>query len=74
MKLFSLIVSASTLILGAFSYSVSALPKCSARSLTPCECPSGTDYAESVTFSVIGAKAKDVEQLMNNCQLPPDSR
>lgn len=70
MKSLSLLVSVSTLILGAFAYPGSALPKCSALSPTPCECPSGTDYAESVTFSVIGAKAKDVEALMNNCQFP----
>lgn len=38
--------------------------KCSATSLLPCACPNGTTYRESVTFSVIGAGAKDVKDVI----------
>ena len=40
------------------------LKKCSATSLLPCACPVGTTYRESVTFSVIGAGAKDVKDVI----------
>ncbi|KAJ2986086.1 hypothetical protein NUW58_g5200 [Xylaria curta] len=39
---------------------------CSSISGTPCRCPFGTDYAESVTTAIIGAKARDVEDLTND--------
>ncbi|KAL8846243.1 MAG: hypothetical protein Q9221_008656 [Calogaya cf. arnoldii] len=40
--------------------------KCSATSLLPCACPKGTTYRESVTFSVIGAGAKDVKDVISS--------
>ncbi|KAL8768138.1 MAG: hypothetical protein Q9209_005529 [Squamulea sp. 1 TL-2023] len=40
--------------------------KCSATSLLPCVCPNGTTYRESVTFSVIGAAAKDVKDVISS--------
>lgn len=42
------------------------LKKCSATSLLPCACPAGTTYRESVTFSVIGAAAKDVKDVIGS--------
>lgn len=42
------------------------LEKCSATSLLPCACPNGTTYRESVTFSVIGAAAKDVKDVISS--------
>ncbi|KAL8786290.1 MAG: hypothetical protein Q9213_002885 [Squamulea squamosa] len=42
------------------------LKKCSATSLLPCTCPNGTTYRESVTFSVIGAAAKDVKDVISS--------
>lgn len=42
------------------------LKKCSATSLLPCACPKGTTYRESVTFSVIGAAAKDVKDVISS--------
>ena len=44
-----------------------SLPKCSSTSTTPCTCPSGTQYEQSVTFAVIGAAAKDVKALTSDC-------
>ncbi|KAI0016043.1 hypothetical protein F4780DRAFT_783609 [Xylariomycetidae sp. FL0641] len=49
----------------ALSWAAS-LPSCSQDSSTPCRCPAGTEYAESVTVSVIGAPAKDVGAIVNN--------
>ncbi|CAD6589383.1 MAG: hypothetical protein ASARMPRED_004020 [Alectoria sarmentosa] len=46
-----------------------SLPACSSTSITPCSCPSGTSYEESVTFAVIGAAATDVMALTSDC--PP---
>ncbi|KAI9760562.1 MAG: hypothetical protein M1835_000147 [Candelina submexicana] len=40
--------------------------KCSATSLLPCTCPNGTTYRESVTFSVIGAAANDVKDVISS--------
>lgn len=42
------------------------LKKCSAKSLLPCACPQGTTYRESVTFSVVGAAAKDVKDVISS--------
>ncbi|KAI0197592.1 hypothetical protein F4808DRAFT_463632 [Astrocystis sublimbata] len=42
------------------------LPHCSAKSITPCQCPSGTQYSESVTVSIIGADVKDVGAIVND--------
>lgn len=42
-------------------------PICSSTSITPCSCPSGSSYAQSVTFAVIGAAATDVEALISDC-------
>ncbi|KAI1828250.1 hypothetical protein F4861DRAFT_535218 [Xylaria intraflava] len=39
---------------------------CSAVSGTPCRCPFGTDYSESVTTAIIGATAADVGKLTND--------
>ncbi|KAI1276581.1 hypothetical protein F5Y07DRAFT_366346 [Xylaria sp. FL0933] len=39
---------------------------CSSISGTPCSCPFGTDYAESVTTAIIGAEAADVGQVAND--------
>lgn len=46
------------------------LKKCSATSLLPCACPKGTTYRESVTFSVIGAAAKDVKDVISSYLKP----
>lgn len=40
--------------------------KCSALSILPCTYPNGTTYRESVTFSVIGAAAKDVTNVISS--------
>ncbi|KAL8998277.1 MAG: hypothetical protein Q9188_006142 [Gyalolechia gomerana] len=40
--------------------------KCSATSILPCACPNGTTYRESVTFSVVGAAAKDVKDVISS--------
>ena len=40
--------------------------QCTATSLLPCACPEGTTYRESVTFSVIGAAAKDVKDVISS--------
>ncbi len=42
------------------------LKKCSTTSLLPCACPKGTTYRESVTFSLIGAAAKDVKDVISS--------
>lgn len=47
---------------------VSALSPCSQVSGTPCSCPNGTQYQESVTFIVIGAAATDVRDLLAPCR------
>ncbi|KAI1145180.1 hypothetical protein F4825DRAFT_467549 [Nemania diffusa] len=39
---------------------------CSALSGTPCICPIGTDYSESVTTAVIGASASNVGYVTND--------
>lgn len=44
-----------------------SLPACSTGSGTPCKCPAGSEYGESVTFTVIGAAAKDVTALTSDC-------
>ncbi|KAI4276902.1 MAG: hypothetical protein L6R38_005554 [Xanthoria sp. 2 TBL-2021] len=43
-----------------------SLPACSTGSGTPCKCPAGSEYGESVTFTVIGAAAKDVTALTSD--------
>ncbi|KAI0024511.1 hypothetical protein F4780DRAFT_605253 [Xylariomycetidae sp. FL0641] len=52
--------------LGAAVDSDAKLPACSRDSPTPCQCPKGTVYGEAVTTAIIGAKAKDVEMLIND--------
>ncbi|KAL8760704.1 MAG: hypothetical protein Q9184_003127 [Pyrenodesmia sp. 2 TL-2023] len=42
------------------------LAACSTNSGTPCSCPAGSEYAESVTFAVIGAAAQDVTALASD--------
>ena len=63
----------SLALLAAFTLSVpSPLPlsrredleKCSATSILPCACPNTTTYRESATFSLIGASAKDVKDVV----------
>ncbi|KAI3318442.1 hypothetical protein HD806DRAFT_549272 [Xylariaceae sp. AK1471] len=44
----------------------SYLPACSTKPITPCKCPSGTDYSESVTVSVLGAAVADVAAVVND--------
>ena len=44
-----------------------SLQKCSSTSTTPCACPPGTEYEESVTFVVIGAAATDVKAQISDC-------
>lgn len=39
---------------------------CSSTSITPCTCPNGTSYQQSVTFAVIGAAATDVFALISD--------
>lgn len=48
-----------------------SLPACSGTSTTPCNCPAGTTYAQSVTFAVIGAAATDVKALISDCSSAP---
>lgn len=43
-----------------------SLPKCSTNSITPCACPNGTQYSQSVTFAVIGAAAADIKVLTSD--------
>ena len=50
--------------------SSTSLPACSTNSITPCSCPNGTSYAQSVTFAVIGAAAADVKALISDCAYP----
>ncbi|KAI3336487.1 hypothetical protein HD806DRAFT_542375 [Xylariaceae sp. AK1471] len=57
-----LMTSLAPLVLGA---PASLLP-CSTISGTPCRCPIGTDYSESVSTAIIGATATDVGHLTNN--------
>ncbi|KAI1180319.1 hypothetical protein F4777DRAFT_574082 [Nemania sp. FL0916] len=44
----------------------SLLLPCSTISGTPCICPFGTDYSESVTVALIGATATNVEAVTND--------
>ncbi|KAM5527826.1 hypothetical protein FOXYSP1_19699 [Fusarium oxysporum f. sp. phaseoli] len=48
-----------------------ATDMCSTYSRTPCICPAGTEYAQSASWAVVGANAKDVEELMNDCRFCP---
>lgn len=50
-----------------------SFPACSSTSVTPCSCPAGTAYEQSVTFAVIGAKATDVETLISGCSSSPEA-
>ncbi|KAI0976024.1 hypothetical protein F4678DRAFT_482302 [Xylaria arbuscula] len=50
---------------GAPAFPIFPLP-CSAISGTPCICPVGTDYGESVTTAIIGASASDVGSVVND--------
>lgn len=65
MKCFTSISFATILAIGA---QANSLPACSDKSITPCSCPAGTDYSQSVTFAVIGAAAKDVRALIADCK------
>jgi len=57
----------STLALLAPAALAESLPECSSTSTTPCSCPYGTSYEQSVTFAVIGAAATDVMALISDC-------
>lgn len=48
-----------------------ASPACSGNSDTPCSCPDGTTYRESVTFAVIGASGTNVKNLISHCLSSP---
>ncbi|KAI4161561.1 MAG: hypothetical protein L6R39_000051 [Caloplaca ligustica] len=62
-----LFVVISTLFLASATFaSPASLPACSTDSGTPCKCPAGSEYAESVTFTTIGAAAKDVTALTSD--------
>lgn len=63
-------VSFTALALLASATSATRLSDCSTNSTTPCGCPAGTAYAESVTFATIGAKATDVKALIGSCSSP----
>ncbi len=56
--------SLATFALGGPIYT---LP-CSSISGTPCRCPFGTNYTESVTTALIGATASDVGLVANDCE------
>lgn len=58
----ALLASAATMLALA-----TPLQACSSTSITPCGCPDGTEYAQSVTFATIGAKATDVRALIGDC-------
>jgi len=59
--------SLTTLTLVAPAALAQTLPACSTNSVTPCSCPSGTAYEQSVTFAVIGAAAADVMAVTSDC-------
>lgn len=42
--------------------------------MTPCSCPSGTQYQQEVTFGVIGASVSDVQDSSGNDVSPPDAK
>ena len=65
-----LIVALTTLTLLGSAAFATPLPACSTTSKTPCGCPGGTSYEESVTFATIGAKATDVKALIGDCTSP----
>ncbi|KAI2642923.1 hypothetical protein GGS21DRAFT_486752 [Xylaria nigripes] len=54
--------SLASFVLGAPDFT---LP-CSVVSGTPCRCPSGTSYSDTVTTALIGATAADAGALMND--------
>lgn len=64
MKLSALLTAFALLAPAVFA---APLPACSTTSTTPCSCPSGTAYEQSVTFAVIGASAADVKNLTSDC-------
>ncbi|GAP89346.2 hypothetical protein SAMD00023353_3700860 [Rosellinia necatrix] len=58
-----------TASLAAFATGTSTFPfvlPCSSVSGTPCTCPPGTNYAESLTAVIIGATAGNVGSVTNN--------
>lgn len=42
---------------------------CSAISGTPCICPAGATYSESVTTALVGSSASNVGHVVNDCEL-----
>ncbi|KAL8921866.1 MAG: hypothetical protein Q9172_003799 [Xanthocarpia lactea] len=61
------VATLSIFILASTAFTATAsLPACSTNSGTPCSCPPGSEYAESVTFTVIGAAAEDVTALTSD--------
>ncbi|KAI1167938.1 hypothetical protein F5B18DRAFT_647165 [Nemania serpens] len=55
------------LFTATFALGVPIFPlPCSSISGTPCRCPAGTDYSESVTTALIGATASNVGFLTND--------
>ncbi|KAI1355768.1 hypothetical protein F5Y01DRAFT_269811 [Xylaria sp. FL0043] len=56
---------AASLATSALGWPIFPLP-CSSISGTPCSCPFGTDYTESVTTAIIGADAADVGFVAND--------
>lgn len=44
-----------------------ALPPCSGKKV-PCACPSGSTFANSTTYAVVGASATDVTAITSDCR------
>jgi len=64
MKLSTPFTAFALLVPAAFAV---LLPACSTDSVTPCSCPNGTTYAQSATFAVVGASAKDFMAVTSDC-------
>ncbi|KAI0425273.1 hypothetical protein F5Y09DRAFT_335119 [Xylaria sp. FL1042] len=63
--MFIVTLFAASLATSALGFPIFPLP-CSSFSGTPCACPLGTDYTESVTTALIGARAADVGFVTND--------
>ncbi|TEY59439.1 hypothetical protein BOTCAL_0192g00020 [Botryotinia calthae] len=64
MKFTTTLTIYATLTVTAFAHRRESLQRCSTDSVLPCICPAGTDYWESSTWSVVGASANDVKDLI----------
>lgn len=68
MKFIATLTIYATLAVTAFAHRRESLQRCSTNSVLPCICPAGTDYWESSTWSVVGASANDVKDLIMDCE------